>query len=70
MLALQPVVLEPEAGIEPATCSLRVSCSTPELPGRAKRSGWKTNPSRYEGLVEHIGHSGPRYAHFRADSLY
>ena len=28
--------LEPEAGFEPATCSLRVSCSTPELPGRGE----------------------------------
>ena len=27
---------EPEARFELATCSLRVSCSTPELPGRGK----------------------------------
>ena len=27
-------LFEPEVGIEPTTCSLRVSCSTTELPGR------------------------------------
>jgi hypothetical protein len=44
--------MEPEAGFEPATCSLRVSCSTPELPGRAKRN----RGNRQVGLVEHTGH--------------
>ena len=44
---------KPEKGIEPLTCSLRVSCSTPELIWRAKKIIWKNR-----GTIKMPLHSG------------